>query len=356
MLTRLPDWYRIVNPAPTDSVIKQREAAVTALLKELSTLGTLVAVIELAVRGIGSTVTAPQLAAIQLVTKSVRDQHPAFSQDYEQTGVDLRVCAATAVGEYISREIASQKREPGAICAGALVLSGLETRQLSEERYVRQMLQEIIDLSRRVLRQNASALRERVEVVANVPQATDIAIAQQAINTLQKAITILAAQSRADREEIDVVWWMFGRYSKTMDQPLTILEPGARAIAAGVELADLVMIPPPSNVEHFLSAVLPNSEEALSVRTLKESWSLPILKLFSSPGASMTAHVADHPSLFPLWWLTHRLIESGGAPGWEHEFEAKTSIAAGEVKPIAKWALQAFRERIAQRLLGGVEQ
>lgn len=356
MLKRLPDWYRIVNPAPSDSAIQQHEAAATALLSRLAANDLRVSCTELAALGLGATPNSAQLKAVRAATECIRAQHPAFSEDYEQTALELRVCASTAIGEYISRALTSDDDDDGPAIAAALVLSGLETRPLPDERYVWQMLNEILDLARELLSRKAAAIRQRDALPPPSSGPTDLATALKAISSLHAFMDELQAQAKADREELNVLWWIFGGYSNTARRPLDTLDLGARALAVGAELANLVLIPPPTNTEHLISVALRSISTASSVRVLADAWKPEFLKLLSAPSESVAVLVKNHAGLLPLSWLAQRLLDSGNAPGWEQEFETKTRIGSGDEKPLLQWSLQVFRERIAQRLLAVLKE
>jgi hypothetical protein len=83
--------------------------------------------------------------------------------------------------------------------------------------------------------------------------------------------------------------------------------------------------------------------EKIIAETDSAAWGL----LIPQDGAASLGN--DYPAIFPLTWLCRRLQDSQGATGWAQEFEAKTRLDPAEKLDPNAIAVQAFRERIAQR-------
>ncbi|MGH9427110.1 MAG: GTPase-associated system all-helical protein GASH, partial [Terriglobia bacterium] len=155
---------------------------------------------------------------------------------------------------------------------------------------------------------------------------------------------------RVDREELQILWWVFGCHSTTVDKPFHAIDVCQRAIAAGSELAELVIVPPARGSSQFLHAVL-KEDRQLTLRQLIEPCGPDVLQSVARRSGEVDPVLKAHPSLLPLMWLSVRRIESGMASGWEAECEQRTHVSPNEDRAASTWAVQVFNECVAARLL-----
>lgn len=342
MLNRLSDYYRIVNPQPSDALITQRKAAITAFEQELSTREIQYACAEIAAFGIGATPTTLQLTAAEKIIASIQGEQPSFSSDIGANALDLRVFAAIALGDYISNH-------DGEIAA-ALVICALGTRPLPPERYLSELLSSLYNAARQTFQKLGIAQRRRGELEFPAVQGAEIPALVKSLNTaVQVFRQAVDHSSRIDREELDVLWWIFGGHSRSLGTPFQSLETPQRILISSSELADLVLLPPDQGFIQFLDAILKDAPP-LTLRQLIEPCPSAVLDSIVRHNTEKTTFL-NHPALLPVTWLSSRRLESGMVAGWESEFEQKTHIAVTDERPARTWAEQVFNECIAAKLI-----
>ena len=164
----------------------------------------------------------------------------------------------------------------------------------------------------------------------------------------------IAQQSAIDREELNILWWMFGGVSSTLEQPIVEMASGAAVLCCGAELANHCLVPPTPNLEAMVRRAYEAGRQTqkMAARNIEEvaaDWDIQIPNVLV-PDEDTRNLAQNYPSLFPLSWLCNRLLASKGATGWAAEFESMTNIPANHTRSPTDWAIQAFRERVAHRM------
>ena len=345
MLTRLPDFYRIVNPSPPDAIITQRREAITAFLEQLENPEIQHACVEIAAFGFGVTPSPSRVTAAQLLIAAIQVPQPSFSSDIAANALDIQVCAGVALGEYLT--VNSGERVDGA----ALVISALATRPLPQERYLAEFVSALIAVARQSLEKAGIVKRERPDLTISTVQGTDVATILKSVNSaLGNLSAAIDRNLQADREELQILWWVFGGHASTLGKPFQALDLAQRTMAAGSELAELALVPPAPGAAQFLLTVL-GEDRPLTLHQLIQSCGADILQSIAARAKKVDTTLKSHPALLPLMWLCDRRIDSGFAPGWEIEFEQKTQVSPNDERAASIWALQVFNECIAARLL-----
>jgi hypothetical protein len=342
MLNRLSDFYRIVNPDPSDTLIIKRKEAIAAFIDELSTHEVQFACVEIAAFGLGPAPSAPQVTVAEKIVTAIQGSQPSFVSDIGANAIDLRVFSAVALGEYIDKQ-----DDP---ITAAMVISALATRPLPEERYLSDLISALYSTARRAATARGDAERERPELELPTVQGADAPSISRSLNEAMQQFTQAVERNlRVDREELDILWWIFGGHSKIMGKPFQSIELPQRILVCGRELADFTILPPSKASVQFLHAVLKDAPP-LTLRQLIEPCPSRVLESIASREADLGA-VLKHPALLPLTWLSRRRVDSGMTAGWESEFEQKTHIAVGDERPSVTWAEQVFNECVAVMLI-----
>jgi hypothetical protein len=345
MLSRIKDWYLIVNPQPTDEVIEQRKDAAARLVKQVGAPNVVFSCVELAMLEQPRAPSATLSGCMDLVGECIRHGDPTFSTDHQGNALELRVLAAIALGEIISAATALDSHSLG---AAALALAAVSCRTLPPGRHLRRMLEDLVRLAAEALSNAGTQARHKSE-----PRlAEKVAVDAAGLETLRKGISDLAALRRVDREDVDVLGWIVRRRSRTTQEALDVLAPGARALVVGTELADFVLVPPPPNSTQTLASLVGHADTApLTIASVVSSLPEHFWTLLQPIGDLPK----QCPRILALSYLG-TLRPSSGAADWARAFEDQTSFPTDtSALPIA-WAKQAFTERIAQRLLADKEE
>jgi len=135
----------------------------------------------------------------------------------------------------------------------------------------------------------------------------------------------------------------------------TELERPAAALCCGGELANLVQIPSVSSAAQMLARAIesggkPSELKARALSQVTSAWDHKLVSLLIPGNDATEKLIEDFPCLMPVSWLCRRLRDSQFAADWKTEFERRTGIATGhQISPVAL-GIQAFNERIAQRI------
>ncbi len=348
MLARLSDFYRIVNPNPSDAVITQRREAIRGFLEQLGQPKVRYACADIAAFGLEASPSSSQTATAQLLVAAIQAQQPSFSSDIATNALDLRVCAGVALGEYLAAADDTSDNEED---TAALIISALATRPLTQERYLAEFVAALVAVARQSLEKAGRAKRDRPELqIGNVQGADLAAVVKSLNNALASFGEAVDRNLQADREELEILWWVFGGHATTLGKPFQALDLAQRTIAAGSELAELALLPPVPGSAQFLLTVL-REDRSLTLHQLIQSCGADLLQSVAARAKEIDAVLKDHPALLPLTWLCSRRIDSGMAAGWEAEFEQKTHVLSDDERATSSWAVQVFNERVAARLV-----
>ena len=173
------------------------------------------------------------------------------------------------------------------------------------------------------------------------------------VPAIRAALDEVAKQSAIDREEINVLWWMFGGVSTTTGQQFAEMPVGAAALCCGAELGNQCLLPPAASHEAMIRRAYEAGRKSddlteRKIESVAASWTTPIESVLV-PDDDARELAMKHPALFPLSWLCSRLLASNGAKGWAAEFKGLTKIPTSWTRSSVNWAIQAFRERTALR-------
>lgn len=353
MLKRAAEWYRIVDVKPSGKTIDNRSAAVRSVIDSIEKADDHRLLLNCAAGVVaGFDVTSKDDSpVVRTLVEAIKAADSAFPGDLSENALELRVCAALALGEILEQGDDVDELSDSALLAASVLRSGLSSRRSQKGKHLKQMLDELNSGARTRLtaggnsrRRSLDSLVERFQPLpapANLPAA------------IQEAMAEIAQQSAIDREELNVLWWMFAGVSVTTASPISELETGAAVLCCGGELGTQCLIPPTPGIEGMVRAAYcaGRSGSGLTDRTLKEvatAWTneLPTVLV---PDQNAKELAQTYPSLFPLSWLCNRLLESGGKTKWSVEFDGRTGISATQSQPPVSWAIQVFLERVAQR-------
>ena len=364
MLSRTFEWYRVVNAKATSETIEARKAAASDIMSAIDAAEDWSIALDCAaglVAGFEATYTENS-SIVSTLVNAIRNHDSAFPADLSENALELRVIAALALGELLVRS-GDQPPSRDSVLLSAVLQSGLGIRPASDEKYLRQMIDELSRSAESVRSSGARSRRRRrltlhqalVELAK--PSAGEPSLKALA-GALRTGLENMAEQSAKDREEIDVLWWMFTGTSATTGQQFAKMPSGAAALCCGSEMGDRCLVPPDPSAEGMIRRAYEVGRKASdlgnrTVEAVAADWkdSLPTVLVPTQQDRDVAKAC---PALFPLSWLCNRLIESDGATGWLHEFEAKTGISKTHSRSPVEWSIQVFRERIALRVHGEV--
>lgn len=359
MLSRAFEWYRIVDPRPTSQTIDNRIAAARDIVTALDNASDWKLALGYAT-GVVSGFTrnfAQDSPVVQSLVRAIRAHESAFPQDLSENALALRACAAIGIGEILVRN-GDKVPDPIAVFIASAVQSGLGVQPLPKGKHLQQLLNQLSDAAAKVLASGSLSRRRRLTLLAQrfekLQEPTDLATAWKSlVPPFRAAMREVAQQSAIDREELNILWWMFAGVSNATGQPIAKMPDGAAILCCGAELGAQCLLPPTPNLEAMVRRAYENGRKphgltARNIESVVADWDGETPKVLV-PDDEARALARDYPSLLPLSWLCDRLLASNKAKGWPAEFELRTGIPSQHTCSAASWAAQAFRERVAQR-------
>jgi hypothetical protein len=240
-------------------------------------------------------------------------------------------------------------------------MSAIPLRPVPSERYLRAVLEGLQGLASELLEQAALLRRNPpslpIDRLSKLETTADAASFQeQFLPAIVACFEELQRRAVMEREERELLWWLYAGSSSTTGQRVSTLKPGAAAICCGGELANIATQPPLASIRHMVCRAVEEGRKArdLAERSVEEmvpDWDDKILRVLAAGEPKIDSLISAYPPLFPLSWLCKRLRESQVRSGWKEEFESKTGFLSTDKHVTAEWAVQVFCERSAQRLL-----
>lgn len=168
----------------------------------------------------------------------------------------------------------------------------------------------------------------------------------------QKLIGLLSDISRNQQvlmEEVNILWWLEGEVSATLDTPWRDVAAPARGVVAASEVAALTMITPgPESVPALLTRIMGDAAASATsvedmVNVLPAAWK----ETFS---ASLPS---GHQRLAPICGAITVSAEPGAGASWGPRAEAITNIDIRSEWSNADLAAETYRELLLLRSLDG---
>lgn len=171
---------------------------------------------------------------------------------------------------------------------------------------------------------------------------------RSAIATVSLRVTQLQKTQGLYREDSDILWWMTGRYSRDLNQPLKEIGLPGAAIVVGKEFADLIEKQPgPIAAKAVLNRCLEdlggNPSEAVTLTTaVNKAPSEWKSKWFAADGNR------DLLSLCPLTAAIRHSVDINGS--WGSASQSLTGVAANTKLNGTELAYQMYRECMFRKL------
>lgn len=367
MLNKTLEFLRIADTQPSDEKVRKRRESAQDLLTSLrDSRDILLAFLQGVVAGFASAPFTQESPAVALIIKTIKDKDATLPHDLKENAVELRAVAAIAVGELLTQQPEGIPTKE-AILASLSVRSALSLRPAATEKYIKWMLDTLLNASDEVLQTAARLRRKRgtpaLQKLAGIKEATPTTdLWAVVVPSVKSALQEVTAQAATDREEIETLWWMFSDYSETEKKPLTSLEPAAVAFCSGIELALRALLPPSLSAVAMVKRAVESKREPstlgpVSLQVAAKHWSATMLNALSPVDGKRAEAVSRYPVLLPLSWACSRLRDNkDSAQKLGKEIAGATGIPSNHSQSPMEWGAQVFRERILQRVLTDTEE
>jgi hypothetical protein len=360
MLKRFYEWYRVVNINPSDDVLEKRRAAVQDLVTRILTAPGdpfCMAIIGIAIHD-------PEGAFdhnsehVRALVDIIRTHHLAFPADLSDNALELRTVAAAALGEILSSN-ASDAPKFAAVIA-SIVVSSVGNAETTRAKYLEQMLAELYELSRSSLSKLAREARERRSVITSGPEqsAVESATLKSLHAHMNAQFKELERQREADREELNLLWWMYRGYSDELRIKISEAAPSMAGLASAKAIGDLSILPPLLAIEEMtakMTGVSGPDQPLVKAIEFAQSIHPTGSSLLIPENHSLLQLVEAYPAMMPLTWLLIRLRGGQTEASLRTNLRKKIPWSTKTEMSNENWAIQCLRERIAQRAYEGVE-
>lgn len=360
MIAKIYEWLRAADLQPDDQMVTARTKSVQDLetkIRESNDYGLLLGILTASVGGFER--LGEQSPVFATLLESVRTQSPAFPSSITENSLHLRIICCLALGELLN-SADDETSDWEELLSASLLVSGLRLKPKEAGRHLNVIFEELSKVARANLQKQAVALRERVDLDwkdfdALEKSTDDASFNDNLLPAVKGLLQGLQKQQESDREELEVMWWLYNGYSEHLGQHFKSLRPHLAAAAIGSELADRISPPATTGLTELVI------QATVRDRAPAQLKAKPIAKVVVDLGNSgrrlllpsteqVRKLVQSRAVLFPLSWLCVRLEESQGVGGWEAELQSRTGLASDHEMTPADLAAQVFAERQAQRV------
>lgn len=354
------DWYRRVDIEPTGETLKLRWEGIEKFLAELEDKYELINLIPVFFGNLSGNKNLEKFReAIQFVD-------PAFQM--RGNDEELKVLSGATLANFIETNRSDESSFLSiALCCYDLV--GLRGNA---------SLRDVVDAARKNTTDKAIEVRKVKDVsqlktplninteITNIKASTEASNFPQALPSIETSLTKINASYKQltkyiedtfvsqkenlqlQREESNILWWLFGGYSKDLNMPFSKIEPSVVPLLAGKELGDLtIKIPGPIGAEAFLDKILKDlaikcpSEINLkkAVNNTSREWREKLIP----------AGFEEIEDFCPVHLAIVKSLETDGADDWIPSYQKKCALNV--TTPISSIALayQVYLERLLVR-------
>jgi hypothetical protein len=171
------------------------------------------------------------------------------------------------------------------------------------------------------------------------------------LGEVQNLLSRLGSDLAEAREEIEMLWWIIGGWSRSLHRSFADIGIPLSAVSAGFDLADLSLtVHGPYAAHAMFARVLATGkkqkESGASIATIGDSVTADTVKLLNiSPKA------ISHGEICPLTYALLKGSEGGKGAGWHHSFQDTSGIDTALQLTLVEIAMQAMYERLVLRSL-----
>ncbi|MCK4585839.1 MAG: hypothetical protein KAU29_00750 [Gammaproteobacteria bacterium] len=164
-------------------------------------------------------------------------------------------------------------------------------------------------------------------------------------NQMNEVLSPLANQLADVQEEVAMLWWHIGGWSRVLDKPFAGLEPGLMAVMVGLDLADLsrTLAGPaaaPAILHKTIFASHDLSTEKVSIKNAVDAFPTEVLAKLE-----LDEELKNLSDICPVLTGFLKAHENGESPAWESAFEKLAFFDPTTTFELLEIAMQVYRER-----------
>lgn len=307
---------RIFCAEPTDELVDKRTAAIQEFGKELAQKSLIPDLLKLA-NSVAIGVTDPEALSEDLavdVEAAIKRHSTSFVRAEHE--LEVLVCLLLALCQYLTVSKANTDERRQAEILAAALWSALSFQPPRSEQKLEALRSELMSLAQHVVLTAGEDGRRRTPVpdLSALDDATDteeeeeattdpdddqFALFKESIKAgIDPTVTALRLNAQLDREELDLLWWVLGDWSRLLDERISTMAPEIAAVACGIEIGGLLhKLPAPAH-KHLVLRNIPSDVPPLSLPKLAEMLESRKDRLLSRPADKRW--LSDYPAVFPL--------------------------------------------------------
>jgi hypothetical protein len=195
------------------------------------------------------------------------------------------------------------------------------------------------------------AIKQREREHANLEELNQFSEeANDAVKTLANQTALVMGPLAADvedlREEVAMLWWYIGGWSRNLDVPFTDLSTGTAALLAGLDMADLSHslagpVAAPALLRRIVASVKKGKSSKVTLGSAIAELSDDDLGKIELADISYIQTAAD---ICPVHYALAKARETGGGDGWHAAFEKTSGLTASSEFKVVDLSLQVYRE------------
>lgn len=180
--------------------------------------------------------------------------------------------------------------------------------------------------------------------------AESAAVAKTLTKQVYAVVQPLAEQVQTLREEVEMLWWHIGGWSRLLDKPFADLELGLAAVLAGIDMADMSR-----------SVMGPAAAPAILQRTLAGHKPTTTMIPVKDAVAALSTNEFDRlilgdklnavPDICPVLTAFAKAAEIGPAPAWHATYSKAIALNKEPAFKPLDLAMQSYRERLLLRAM-----
>lgn len=174
---------------------------------------------------------------------------------------------------------------------------------------------------------------------------SNLKINKNLANQINEVLTPLANQLADAQEEVEMLWWHIGGWSRILEKPLSGLEAGLAAAMVGLDLADLsrTLAGPaaaPAILHKTIFASHDVNSEKVSIKDAVDAFPAGLFEKLK-----LGEELKNLSDICPVLTGFLKAHENGESPAWESAFEKTTSFDPTVTFDLLGLAMQVYRER-----------
>ncbi|MBB5051781.1 MAG: hypothetical protein NVV83_19615 [Afipia sp.] len=159
----------------------------------------------------------------------------------------------------------------------------------------------------------------------------------------------LSAEVQRLREEVEMLWWHVGGWSRLLDKPFSEFTPGVAAVLAGIDMADMSRsatgpAATAAILQRTLAATNKDMASKIAIRDVVDAFPQDQLDLLD-----LGEELGNVSEICPVLSAFPKAKEIGAGQAWHAAYARATGLAAGSQFSPLDIAVQVYRERLLLR-------